>query len=223
MERLAPLAQEQWGLVTRRQIEAAGVSQATVARLVAGGSTLERVASGVYHLAGAPWPDHAELRAAWLQLAPDVPSWERQPISGVVSHRSAASLFGIGELPADSHDFIVGARQQTRRRDVNLHTRALAESEWVKLRGLPVTRPSRIAADLLRDREDPEAVARIVGDALRHVHEDPASFAVALGPLATRYGHAKGDGLGVLAWLLDLAGDPESGLWMSQARAAVPR
>jgi hypothetical protein len=53
---------------------------------------LDRVAHGVYRLAGAPPPDYPDLRAAWLQLAPQVPAWERTPEQGVVSHRSAAAL-----------------------------------------------------------------------------------------------------------------------------------
>ena len=48
-----------------------------------------------------------------------------------------------------------------------LHHRQVADGEWISLRGLPVTRPARIAADLLADREDPEAVAQIVADAIR--------------------------------------------------------
>jgi len=74
---LANLAEDQWGLVTRRQAEVAGIARSTFDRLVAGGSVLRRVAHGVYHLTGAPLPDHVELRAAWLQLAPEVPAWDR--------------------------------------------------------------------------------------------------------------------------------------------------
>src|ERR1039458_8479287 len=90
LNRLSRYAEDQWGLVTRRQAEMAGVSRATLTRLIAE-SILERVDHGVYHLAGAPMPDHPELRAAWLQLAPDVPAWERKPDQGVISHRSAAA------------------------------------------------------------------------------------------------------------------------------------
>src|SRR4051812_34936540 len=94
MNRLAGIAQDQWGLVTRRQAEHAGVSPATLQRL-ASDSLLERVAQGVYRLAGSPTPNHLELRAAWLQLAPDVPAWERTPREGVISHRSAAAVYGL--------------------------------------------------------------------------------------------------------------------------------
>ena len=72
--RLAPIAEEQWGFVTRRQAENAGVSSATFKRLIRDG-VLERTRSAVYRLAGAPLPDHLELRSAWLQLAPETPVW----------------------------------------------------------------------------------------------------------------------------------------------------
>jgi Transcriptional regulator, AbiEi antitoxin len=218
LNRLAQIAEDQWGLVTRRQAEKAGVSKATLQRL-ASESVLERVGHGVYHLRGAPTPDHVEIRAAWLQLAPDVVGWERTPADGVVSHRSAAALYGLGHLPADQHEFTLPARRQSRRPDLRLHHRALADGEWIPLSGLPVTRPSRIASDLLFDREDPEAVAHVIADAIRGVYDYPGSFADALAPHAARFGLRRGDGIALLRWLLDLVGDPETSRWMDEARA----
>src|SRR6202023_1146819 len=48
LPRLRDLAQDQWGLVTRRQIEAAGIGTTTLERLTVPGGALERVAHGVY-------------------------------------------------------------------------------------------------------------------------------------------------------------------------------
>jgi hypothetical protein len=212
------MAEEQWGLVTRQQaLKTAGVAPATFARLASDGSILERVAHGVYHLAGAPLPEHLDLRAAWLQLAPETPAWDRRPDQGVVSHRSAAALYRVGHLPADGHDFTLPERRQSRRSDVRLHKRTVEAGEWVDLRGLPVTRPSRIASDLLYDREDPEAVAHLIVDAIRSAYDDPGTFAAALAPHAARFGLRPGDGLGLLRWLLDLVGDPETPRWMDEA------
>src|SRR5213593_3311831 len=45
LPRLRDLAQDQWGLVTRRQIEAAGIGTTTLERLTAPGGALERVAT----------------------------------------------------------------------------------------------------------------------------------------------------------------------------------
>ncbi len=218
LRRLAPVAEDQWGLVTRRQAELAGVSAATLQRLASAG-VLGRVAHGVYRLAGAPPPDHLGLRAAWLQLAPEIPAWVRVPEQGVVSHRSAAALYGLGDLPADRHDFTLPQRRQSRRPDVRLHERPVSPDEWTMVSGLSVTRPSRIAADLLADREDPGAVSSVVADAIRTGGEDPGAVADALAPGATRFGLRRGDGLALLRWLLDLAGDPGASRWMEQARA----
>lgn len=220
--RLSRLAEDQWGLVTRQQAEHAGVSRATLQRLSSEG-VLERLATGVYHLRGAPLPDHPELRAAWLRLAPAVPAWERTAEQGVVSHRSAAALYGLGDLPADRHEFTLPSRRQSRSPDVRLHQRRLGSAEWITLRGLPVTRPSRIAADLLDDREDTEAVARVVVVAIRAVYDYPGTFADALAPYAARYGLRRGDGLALLRWLLDLVGDPEAPRWMEEARDHAAR
>jgi hypothetical protein len=218
IRRLSQLAEEQWGLVTRQQAERAGVPHSTFDRLAADGSILERVAHGVYRLAGAPPPDHLELRAAWLQLAPDTPAWERTQDQGVVSHRSAAALYGLGHLPADTHEFTLPTRRQTRRPDVRIHRRPLHSDECIQLRGLPATRPSRIASDLLADREDPEAVANVVADAIRDVYDYPATFAETLAPQAARFGLRRGDGLTMLRWLLELVGDPDAGDWIEKAR-----
>lgn len=219
--KLAQVAEEQWGLVTRRQAEKAGVSAATLQRLSAEGSVLERVAHGVYHLSGAPLPDHVPLRAAWLQLAPDTLAWQRKPDQGVVSHRSAAALYGLGHLPADTHEFTLPQRRQVRRGDVRVHRRKLADGEWMILGGLPVTRPSRIASDLLAEREDPEAVGQVVADALRGVNDYAGTFVETLAPHAAQLGLRRGDGVAVLRWLLDLVGDPETPRWMEEARAVV--
>jgi len=156
LSRIARIAEDQWGLITRRQAETAGVSQATLQRLVKAG-ILDRVAHGVYRLTGAPPPDYLGLRAAWLQLAPEVPAWERTPEQGVISHRSAAGLYGLGHLPADRHEFTLPERRQSRRSDVRLHRRAVRPDEWIVLHGMPVTRPSRIAADMLDDKEGPRS------------------------------------------------------------------
>lgn len=220
VSRLAQVAEDQWGLVTRRQAETAGVSPATLQRLSNEG-VLERVGHGVYHLAGAPLPDQVPLRVAWLQLAPAIPAWERRPDQGVVSHRSAAALYGFGHLPADTHEFTLPARRQVRRPDVRIHRGKVANDEWEILRGLPVTRPARIAADLLADREDPEAVAQVIADALRGVNEYAGIVAEKLGPHAARFGLRRGDGVALLRWLLDLVGDPQTARWMEDARTVI--
>jgi predicted transcriptional regulator of viral defense system len=217
--RLTEMAEEQWGLVTRQQALGLGVARRTLDRLTAQEGVLQKVARGVYRLRGAPPPDHEALRAAWLQLAPDVPVWERVDAQGVVSHRSAADIYGVGHLPEEHREFTVPARHQPRRPDVKTHRRKLTDTEWAVWHGLPVTRPARIASDLLYDSEDPGAVAHIITDSLRNVYERPTTVADALAPHAGKFGLRRHDGLALLQWMLDLVGDPESELWMSAARA----
>lgn len=223
LELLSRLSEDQWGLVTCEQAEEAGLAWTTLARLASNGSTLERVAHGVYRLRGSPPPDHLQLRASWMQLAPATLAWDRTPEQGVVSHRSAADLYGLGDLTADRHEFILPVRRQSRRPDVRFHRDVLDRGEWVNLKGLPVTRPSRIAADLLADGEEPDAVAPIVTQALRQINDYPGTVADAIAPLASRYGLRKGDGIGLLRWLMELAPDPESRNWLDEARAHMER
>jgi len=178
----------------------------TLSRLHTAGAA-ERVAHGVYRLRGAPVDAQLALRAAWLQLAPAIAAWDRTPDQGVVSHRSAAALHGLGHLPADTHNFTLPVRRQSRRPDVRLHKALLSRSEWTDLGGVLVTRPARTAADLLSDGEDPGAVAQIVAGALRGATDDADAMERALGPHARAFGLVRGDGAALLEWLLDLARD----------------
>lgn len=221
LARIAEIAGEQWGLFTRQQVRSAGVPLKTFDRLVLEGVVLERLGYGVYRLLTAPMPDHLELRAVWLQLAPDRPAWERTAQDGVVSHRSAAHVYGIGHLTADEHEFTVGRRKQTRRSDVRLYLDSLRKNEWIELKGLPVTMPSRIAFDLLDQDEDPSAVGQLIADAIRSVYDYPASFAERLAPLAFKFGFRRGDGMALLGWLLELVDDPDTQVWMKEARGGI--
>jgi hypothetical protein len=181
-------ADDQWGLVTRAQALAADMPRPTFARLVAAGALI-RVAHGVYRVAGSANPAFLELRAAWLQLDPELPAWQRVSAGdgAVISHRSAAEIYELGDLIADVHEFSVPARKQTRREDVRLHIRQISDSDRAVVAGLPVTRPHRIVADLLAVHEDGSAVAAIAGEAVERGLVTPATLATAVTPLAARY------------------------------------
>ncbi|GAA5008934.1 type IV toxin-antitoxin system AbiEi family antitoxin domain-containing protein [Actinopolymorpha pittospori] len=219
---LLTVAEEQWGLLTTRQVEVAGMAWSTVARMVRDG-VLVRVARGVYRVRGAGEPDHLELRAAWLQLDPGTPVWERGAGEGVVSHRSAAVLYGLGDLPADVHEFTLPRRKQSRRHDVRLHRADVGDGDWTWRQGLPATRPGRIAADLLAVREDPGAVGQVIADALRGAYDYPGSVADTIAPHAAALGVRRGDGVGLLRWLLELSGDPEREVWLREAADSLVR
>jgi len=133
----------------------AGVGDLAFTALAKDGAA-ERVAHGVYRLRGNARDDNLDVRAAWLQLVPDTMVWDRTPEQGVVCRLSAAAFHGLGHLPAAIHQFTLPARRQTRRSDVKLYKGNLADDEWTRVGGLLVTRPSRIAADLL-DGEAPRS------------------------------------------------------------------
>jgi hypothetical protein len=215
LQTLADVAEGQWGLFTRRQAEATGMAWTTLSRLAMHGAA-ERVAHGVYRLRGVPPDDRVALRAAWLQLAPDVPAWERTAERGVVSHRSAAFVHGLGDLPADVHEFTVRDRRQSRRPDVRLHRARLRPDEWLRTGGLIATTPFRTIADLLADGESPDAVAHVVADAFRAGYTDAQALATAIAPHAARLGLRRGDGLAVLEWLADLTGDTDVDAWATE-------
>ena len=93
---------------------------------------------------------------------------------------------------------------------MRLHHRKLDRGDWVNIGGMTVTRPARIASDLLYEREDPEAIARIIADAIQGILDYPERFAEKLGPHAARFGLRRSDGIAMLRWLLDLVDDPET-------------
>lgn len=220
--RLVPdFAEGQWGLITRRQLEALGIRPATLARLLADG-TLERVSHGVYRVRGSAEPDHVGLRAAWLLLDPAVPAWERldDPRVALVSHASAAELYGVGDLRADVHEFTLPARRQTRQPDIRLHRGHVPSEHRIILHGLPVTRAGWMIGDLLADHVDPETVARITAEVIDRVLDYPSVIAERIAPFAGRFDLPHGDGLGVLDQLLTLADYPDRESILTETRPA---
>jgi len=205
---LGEVAAGQWGLVTVRQAAQVGVSRLTLSRL-AGEGVLVRLAQGVYVLRGAAGADHLELRAAWVALDPARPAFERLgdgPAGPVVSHASAADLFGFGDLDADRFEFTAPIRRQVRRGDVRMHRSQLDFSDVTRSAGLPVTTPERTVVDLLASGHDGEHVAGVLAGAVRARRIDTDALAVRLAPLAAAQGFDRGDGEGLLEHLLELGG-----------------
>lgn len=210
------MAEEQWGLITRAQARVKGIAPSSFARMI-GDGRLERVAHGVYRVRGAGEADHLALRAAWLQLDPRTPAWLRVgDLRGpVISHSSAADLYGVGDLRPDVHEFTLHARRQSRRPDVRLHRGIVSADDRTTLLGLPVTRAARMIADLLADHVDPSAVAQITAQVIERGLEDPATIAEQIAPFASRFRFRRGDGEALLEHLRVLAGHKD----LAEARA----
>lgn len=223
MARLGEIAAAQWGLVTSRQAIDAGVRYAELDRLCRDGA-LDRMAFGVYRVGGAPRVDLLELCVAWLQLEPGVEAEMRGVASGVVSHTSAARVYGVGDFEPDRYEFTTPVRRRTRRHDVKIHTARVddAEMEWIDQ--LPVTRPPRILADLLADRQDGDHLAQVIVDTLDRGLASEEELSAAAAPYAAAYGLSGASGMEFIDHLVRRV-SPDGGgerLWMSQ-RGAPPR
>lgn len=205
LDSLSFLAEGQRGFVTRAQATDAGVTDIELHRLVRSG-IIERVEHGVYRFRGTADWQHAALWTAWLRLDPARLAFDRTADPDAwVSHRSAARLYDLGDLPADHHEFTTARRFQTSRNDVRLHRRnsGVPDTEWEVVEGLPTTRPHRIVADLLAQHTDGAHVATIAASALARQLVGRTELAAALAPYASRFGVP---GPATLDYLTELAG-----------------
>ncbi len=205
---LSELSSSQWGMITAAQASRRGVKRLELSRLTEGGH-LVRLAHGVYRDAGAPSDEFADLRAAWLSTEPDKLAEDRLgDISGgvVITGASAARLHGVGDLPADRHEFSSSVRRQTQRSEIHYRQRSLEAHDATIVIGLPVTTIERTIADLLEARTDLSLVADVLSDASRLRRLDLSRLAELLAPLAARQGFRKGDGAALLNRLMEIAG-----------------
>jgi predicted transcriptional regulator of viral defense system len=209
LELLGGYTTGQWGMVTTRQAQSLGVDDVTMHRLRTAG-LLETVRHGVHATTSSPASDARPEQAVWLSLRPATPAWERprlDPDGGVLSHRSAARLHGLGDLPDSRIELTVPRRRTMRDPNVWLRTAALTEPDVTLLDGLPVTTPLRTIRDLLDRSTDASHVATIVRQALESGQVARAELPAAIAPFARRYGVVSGAEL--LAHLLAQIGVPD--------------
>jgi very-short-patch-repair endonuclease len=151
-DRLEAPARRQHGLVTREQALSLGLSRSTWYRMLASARLFE-VFPGVARLPGATPSPVQQILAAVLWQGP----------GAVVSHRSAASVWGadaVGDRPVD----VIVARGSARpaRDGVVVHRPTdRAELRPVLRSGVPVTNPLRTLLDL--GAVAPEAVPSVLG------------------------------------------------------------
>ncbi|SDU65060.1 type IV toxin-antitoxin system AbiEi family antitoxin domain-containing protein [Jiangella alkaliphila] len=204
LARLGSIAERRWGLVTTAQAGEAGVSRKQLARMASAGA-IERVAQGVYRMAGAPPQDHEAIYATWLALrGATAPRSEAGVAPIVAAGATAAVVHGLGDFLLDGFDFIVPSRKGTRLPGVRLRIRHLTNEEVVPVDGLPTLTVERTIADLVDIGTDLSMVAAAVRDATsadklvsRHRLESYLS------PLAAR---RKSDARSLADGLFDLAG-----------------
>jgi Transcriptional regulator, AbiEi antitoxin len=209
LTRLGAIAERRWGLVTTAQAEAAGVARKQLSRMASTGA-IERVAQGVYRMAGAPAQDHEAIYATWLALGGAADSRTADGVATIVAAgTTAAALHEIGDFILNGFDFIVPARKGTRLPDVRLRIRALTREEAIPVNGLPTLSVERTIADLVEIGADLSLVADCVRDAVRAdkllSSEQLVSY---LSPVAAR---RKSTGLGLANDLFQLAGAAPEG------------
>lgn len=203
------IAADQWGLFTTQQADAAGVNRTTLTRLVSAG-LVEHVTRGVHLVVAAGTPNHLEEKSAWLHLAPSRRAWERDAAdqdNGVLSHRTACVLHGLGDIPAPQVEITVPRRRTTRISGIRLHRGDLTRDEITTTNdGLPVTTVERTIRDLIVAQVDGGHLGGVLNDALRRQLVDVQRLQVILADYAPAYGIAGDDGLRLLQHLMHQAG-----------------
>lgn len=165
--RLGTIAERRWGLFTTAQADMAGVSRKQLTRMSASG-VIERVAHGVYRMAGAPPQEHEAVYSTWLALGGVSTPPAMSGVSPVVAAGvTAAVIHGIGDFVPDRLDFIVPARKDTRRPDVRLRIRHLIPPDVVPVNGLPTLTLEQTILDLVDIGTDTSLVADALRDAVR--------------------------------------------------------
>jgi hypothetical protein len=210
---LMAIAERRWGLVTTAQAEDAGVSRKQLSRMASAGA-IERVAQGVYRMAGAPPQDHEAIYATWLALGGATAPRTEAGISAVVTAGiTAAIVHDVGDFFLDGFDFIVPARKGTRLPAVRLRIRQLTRDEVIPVDGLPTLTTERTIADLVELGTDLSLVAGVVRDAVRAGKlVAPDRLVAYLDPIASRLtSPAPGGGRSLASDLFELAGASPEG------------
>jgi predicted transcriptional regulator of viral defense system len=187
---LGKLAQMQWGLVTTRQAAAIGVPRMQLSRMSAAG-VLERIAQGVYRMAGVPEQEHEEILAAWLSVSDGGRTGDTSRV--IVGGAAAARLHGLGDLWVDAIDLVCERRRTSRNPRVRMRTMPLPAEDVTLVEGVPVMTPMRTLADLVEQWVDLSLVADALRDADVRGVADLRERARHLAPLADRDGLSSGE------------------------------
>jgi predicted transcriptional regulator of viral defense system len=133
---VAELAGRQHGVVARRQLLAAGVSNAAIGRMAASG-WLIRLHAGVYAVAGRQLETHGRWMGAVLAGGPNA----------LLSHTSAGALWRIVDpIPGPVHVTVAGGKR--RRAGIVFHRSNDLEHARAVRNRIPLTTPSHTLLDL---------------------------------------------------------------------------
>lgn len=154
-DRAWALAERQHGVVTRRQLLALGLSAQSIQHRLARGR-LHRIDRGIYAVGRSALDREGRWMAAVLACGS----------GAVLSHRSAAALWGIGPSPPVT-EVTIPIASPRRRDSIRVHRRPNLLAAHVTIRrSIPVTKPVRTAIDLAL-RLDSARLERMINEADR--------------------------------------------------------
>jgi very-short-patch-repair endonuclease len=180
------LARAQHGVLSRHDLERLGFSKMAIDHRVASGR-LHLISRGVYAVGRPELTPHGRWMAAVLACG------ER----AMLSHRSAAELWGIGFEEAGQIDVTVARRHEVRRTGLKVRMRPKLRMGGVVRRfGIPVTDPVQTLVDLATELK-PMQLERAVNQADVHDLVDPEALRIALDA------HAGEPGVKTLRTMLD--------------------
>jgi len=172
------LAARQHGVVTRRQLLALGMSRdAVLGRIDAG--RLHIVARGVYAVGRPDLSRQGGWLAAVLSCGPEA----------VLSHGSAAALWGVTVRIDATIDVTVPPHVRRRRPGIVLHRRKIEPGERKETHGVPVTTVHRTLLDLAQTL-GPRHLEAAINEADKLDLTDPDRLRATLGDYAGRPGVA---------------------------------
>lgn len=164
---LGSIAERRWGLFTTNQAEAAGIARKQLSRMASTGA-IERLAQGVYRMAGSPTQEHETIYATWLALGGATEPRTATGVATIVAAGTTAALVhDIGDFFPSGYDFMVPSRKGTRLPGVRLRVRTLSRDDVIPAAGLPTLTVERTIADLVEIGTDTSLVADALRDAVR--------------------------------------------------------
>jgi very-short-patch-repair endonuclease len=159
------LAAKQHGVLTRRDLDRLGFSKMAIDHRVSTGR-LHLISPGVYAVGRPELTPRGRWTAAVLACGDDA----------VLSHRSAAELWGIGFEESGRIDVSIRRRSKITRRGILVRARpTLPERSVVRRFGIPVTDPVQTLIDLATELK-PMRLERAVNQADVHDLVDPETL-----------------------------------------------
>jgi very-short-patch-repair endonuclease len=191
------LAQAQYGLVTRRQLEELSLHRRSIQRRIQDGLLLP-VYPGVLRLAGTPESWRQSLMAACLWGAGCLPERWPRGSAAAVSHRAAAALHGLSGFAEEGVEIICSKPAQFTGAGFTVHRSTPDPRFSMLVDRIPVTNPARTLIDLAAVLPA-GGLERALDDALRRYLVTEKHLRWAIGGV-DGYGRR---GAGALAALLD--------------------